>query len=237
MPMRLDRITPEITRGKGWAKVIFNDNFIESTFDSIAIVKPRHEKSFLGKHGWQISESRIPLIIEKSTSFQLSFLLPPSVVQYMEVSSNYQFNFFDKNSEKFESVIVRWSGISYRNPGGELSPIEVISISNHPESITKQDLQGTSSISGTGWPFSSTPKIEKTPDFGWHIPKESPTKLVEDPYAQVQVPSIDTPSKLIETPNLPNSPKEVKKIKCRNSKCNAEILDSMQICPFCNFGT
>ena len=27
MPMRLDRITPEITRGKGWAKVIFNDNF------------------------------------------------------------------------------------------------------------------------------------------------------------------------------------------------------------------
>ena len=51
----------------------------------------------------------------------------------MEVSSNYQFNFFDKNSEKIESVIVRWSGISYRNSGGELSPIEVISISNENE--------------------------------------------------------------------------------------------------------
>ena len=113
--MRLDSITPEITRGKGWAKVIFNDNFIESTFDSIAIVKPRHEKSFLGKHGWQISESRIPLTLDNSSPSQLSFLLPPSVVQYMEVSSNYQFIFFDKNSEKIESVIVRWSGISYRN--------------------------------------------------------------------------------------------------------------------------
>ena len=158
--MRLDRITPEITRGKGWAKVFFNDNFNESTFDSIAIVKPRHDKSILGKHGWQISESRIPLTLENSSPSQLSFLLPPSVVQYMEVSSNYEFIFFDKNSNKIESVIVRWSGISYRAPGGQLSPIEVIPTTDIPDNFTKQEQQVTSTVTGSGWPFTSNPKIE-----------------------------------------------------------------------------
>ena len=235
--MRLDRITPEITRGKGWAKVIFNDNFTESTFDSIAIVKPRHDKSFLGKHGWQISESRIPLTLENSSPSQLSFLLPPSVVQYMEVSSNYEFIFFDKNSNKIESVIVRWSGISYRAPGGQLSPIEVIPTTDIPDNFTKQEQQVTSTATGSGWPFTSDPKIEKKPDLGWHIPEESPIKVAENPYSEVHEPSIDTPYKSTQTPDLVSSLKEVKKIKCRNSKCGAEILDSMQFCPFCNFGT
>ena len=233
--MRLDRIIPEINRGKGWAKVFLNDNFSELVFDNIAIVRSRHEKSYLGKHGWQISESRIPLLLEESINSNFSFLLPPSVVQYMEVSSNYEFIFFEKNANKIVSVIVRWSGISYRAPRGEISPIEDISITNNPVNVTKPEYVGGEKVMVSGWPFTSSPKTETPPDLGWHVPPNAPSIPPPNMPDQKVEDAFISPTEAIQEPIAPYLPKEVKKIKCRNSKCGANILDSMQICPFCNF--
>jgi hypothetical protein len=232
--MRLNTISSESSRGKGWARVAFKEFSEINTLSSLAIVRPRHTEPYLGRHGWQISESRLPLNLEKSTDTDFSLLLPPAVVQHLEVASNYEFIFFDKNVIRISQVIVRWFGISYRAPRGEISPIDVIqqdeistldnffgSSINQPEANkfeSNNEAKYAGSISGTldAWNpgnFSTTSDTEYRP---------SDSSFLE------QNPFIPT------TTTLPlTSSRVVRRVTCRNVNCRAEILDSMQICPFC----
>ena len=227
--MRLELISAEASRGKGWARVGFKEKSTDHIIESVAIIRPRHIEPFLGKNGWQISESRIPLLIDLGAESHFSFLLPPAVVQYLEVSSNYEFIFFDNNTNRISTVIVRWSGISYRSPRGVASPIEVIE--NKPRSYEPEVVQppvivstwGTQEVSTTSTHHESTAKISN--------PTVSDVIISDGNDFQVTTP--------IEIPIRPVAPSEisrsVRKIKCKNFKCAADIFDSMKVCPFCNF--
>ena len=229
--MRLDLISPETSRGKGWARVSFKDNTTELIIDSVAIIRPRHIEPFLGKHGWQISEIRIPLLIEQVTESNFSFLLSPAIVQYLEVSSNYEFIFFDMNTKRVANVIIRWSGISYRPPKGLTSPIEVIEKPNPEDEPTTKQLP----VNTTTWgmPEVVVPITEQ----------ESPWPITAEPKDNLETTEKDQQQELppqlavVDDVTHPVEPKEVRKIRCRNIKCDAEILDSMKICPFCKFPT
>ena len=134
--MRLEKISPEPSRGKGLASVKFNKSTDLVDIESMAIVRPRHNESYLGKKGWQISEVRMPLNIQSTSGEELILLLSPSIVQHLDVNQNLEFIFFDSKIQRASSTIVRWYGISYRAPGGEISPIEVIQadeIQSHDE--------------------------------------------------------------------------------------------------------
>jgi hypothetical protein len=227
--MRLELISAEVSRGKGWARVGFKEKNTDNIIESVAIIRPRHIEPFLGKNGWQISECRIPLLIELGTESHFSFLLSPAVVQYLEVSSNYEFIFFDCNTNRISTVIVRWSGISYRSPKGVASPIEVIEtkpLSYEPEEAKPTVIVGT-------W---GTQEVLKT-----STPHESTPKVINPPISDVLVSGendfqVTTPTEIRVQPVAPpEEPREVRKIKCKNFKCDADILDSMKICPFCKF--
>ena len=156
-------------------------------------------------------------------------MLPPADVQYLEVSSNYEFIFFDNNTNRISTVIVRWSGISYRSPRGVASPIEVIE--NKPRSYEPEVVQppvivstwGTQEVSTTSTHHESVAKISN--------PTVSDVIISDGNDFQVTTP--------IEIPIRPVAPSEisrsVRKIKCKNFKCEADIFDSMKVCPFCNF--
>ncbi len=124
--MRIERITPENALGKGWARLKFNDCAAQSELATMAIVRPRHTAPFLGRTGWQIAECRLPLNIALVSASELELLLQPAIVQHLEVASNYEFCFFNSNLQRINSVVVRWSGVSYRAPRGEVSPIEIV---------------------------------------------------------------------------------------------------------------
>jgi hypothetical protein len=124
--MRVERITPDNALGKGWARLRLNDCAAQSELSTMAIVRPRHTAPFLGRAGWQIAECRLPLNIEMISPSEFELLLPPAIVQHLEVASNYEIYFFNSNLLRINSVIVRWSGVSYRAPRGEVSPIEII---------------------------------------------------------------------------------------------------------------
>lgn len=51
----------------------------------------------------------------------------------------------------------------------------------------------------------------------------------------VGLPPTDKFSSPIEEsrPTTPLTPREVRRVKCLNPRCKAEIFDSMKICPFC----
>jgi hypothetical protein len=227
--MRLELISAEVSRGKGWARVSFKEKNTDNIIESVAIIRPRHTEPFLGKNGWQISECRIPLLIEIGPESHFSFLLQPAVVQYLEVSSNYEFIFFDCNTNRISTVIVRWSGISYRPPKGAVSPIEVIE--TQPRSYEPAEPKPTNIVGSWGtkeFPITSTPH-------------ESTAQVINPPSSDVFVSGGNdfqdtTPNEIFVQPVVtPEKPREVRKIKCKNFKCEADILDSMKICPFCKF--
>ncbi len=218
--MRFERITSEPSEGKGWARIFFKDITSVEALKTMAIVRPRHVAPYLGKHGWQISESRLPLRLEKISATDCSILLNPSTVQYLEVASNYEFVFFDDKLQRIASSIVRWYGISYRPAKGESSPIEVISEDNEEVELPTSLLAPPSLVTAEGWgvPFSNQ-AIEASADL----------------YPE-GLPATDTNSniKTAPPPTTSHIPREVCRVKCLNPRCKAEIFDSMKTCPFCS---
>lgn len=215
--MRFERMTSEPSEGKGWARIFFKDITSVEALKTIAIVRPRHVAPYLGKNGWQISESRLPLRLEKISETDCSILLTPATVQYLEVASNYEFVFFDDKVQRIAAPIVRWYGISYRAAKDEVSPIEVIS----PDA--EETKQPTS-------PPGSTPMITH---LGWGLPDAQIDPA--ESLSPVGLPLTDKFSPPIEEsrPTTPLLPREVRRVKCLNPRCQAEIFDSMKICPFC----
>jgi hypothetical protein len=213
----------------------------KSEFDTMAIVRPRHTAPFLGRTGWQIAECRLPLNIELISTSEFELLLQPEVVHHLEVASNYELCFFNSNLQRIDSVIVRWSGVSYRAPRGEISPIEIVKPADIPSdgfnvgnNIKGKDVDilfknveqsDSSSLKGFDPAWTGNPNSLDTVD----LPK-SPEK--PDDFLVLQV-----PSPLSKTPDhIPIGSydrKVVRRISCRNPVCGAKILNSMKICPFC----
>lgn len=239
--MRVERITPDNALGKGWARLRLNDCTAQSELSTMAIVRPRHTAPFLGSAGWQIAECRLPLNIEMISASEFDLLLPPAVVQHLEVASNYEICFFNSNLLKINSVIVRWSGVSYRAPRGEVSPIEIIKPADLSldqfstgNTIKQEDVEKSlhpsgyvEEISATGlasaWAgISSTHEILDYPKSS-EIPQDFLTSQAPKPLSNssdhLPVGSYDR--------------KMVRRIQCRNPVCSAQILNSMKICPFC----
>jgi len=233
--MRLKKINAETSRGKGWARISFNEYTGTNELSSLAIVRPRHSEPYLGRHGWQISECRLQINLDISGENEFSLLLSPAVVQHMEVASNYEFIFFDKLVNRISLVIVRWSGISFRAPRGEVSPIDVIqsddipssenifgTIEQHPsnENVSGKNSLGNNSITEVNAPWMSLDDPDLT-----LVPKDYSDTTHSSPIKPTSQDSL--------TPHNVSSTRIIQRIKCRNPECRAEILDSMQICPFC----
>jgi hypothetical protein len=229
--MRLNLIKPELTHGKGWASVALKDCVGIAAFESMTITRPSHRESYLGKFGWQISECRLPLSLENIGETEFSILLPPSVVQYMEVSGNYKFIFFDRNVQQSDSVIFRWSGISYRAPDGERSPIEVVIQEDIFEIHKISEIKPPEEPGETEESYvSDTPAVDMTSTAGWHVPDD-------DWSTQQREPTLTHTENIASTPTKPTptkTPRKFQRVRCVNSNCEAEILDNMKICPFCN---
>jgi hypothetical protein len=195
-------------------------------FESMAITRPSHRESYLGKSGWQISECRLPLSLENIGETEFSILLPPAIVQYMDVSGNYKFIFFDRNIQQSDSVIFRWSGISYRAPAGERSPIEVVMQEDSPESHKITDIKTAEEPRENDEPSGgSKPNTDTPPERSWDPPEDDWHQPTPNDFPK---PKIPIPS---EHPTLP---RKFQRVRCVNPNCEAEILDNMKICPFCN---
>lgn len=241
--MRVERITPETTRGKGWARVTFKDCAKPSDLASMAVMRPRHMEPFLGPMGWQVAESRLPLNIEIMGESDFALLLPPSVVQHLEVASNYEYCFFDRTVKPVEKVVVRWSGVSYRAPGGTVSPIEIIEPSGRiPLSGIADELSlegdrndkpfdtekgASSAIEGFGPAWGGGLSGTEFP-----LPHDDSPGLKENLF----IPNMPPPESPQPRQALTGSydRKVVRRIRCRNPNCGCEIFDSMKKCTFCN---
>lgn len=220
--MRFDRITAEKSYGKGWARITFKEHTEAQNLSSLAIVRPGHADPYLGSNGWQISEVRMPLNIQPINESEFYFFLPPNVVHYMDVSSNYEFVFFDPDVSRIQAVIVRWSGISYRAGNGELSPIQVVEPKNtthenstiNPNELLFQQPHLDSENNSTDW--NADENIENTSEIFSTTDDISATGVYLIP----------------ESVEL-TQPPQVRRINCQNSSCNSEILSTMKICPLC----
>jgi len=239
--MRIERITPENALGKGWARLKFNDCAAQSELATMAIVRPRHTAPFLGRTGWQIAECRLPLNIALVSASELELLLQPAIVQHLEVASNYEFCFFNSNLQRINSVVVRWSGVSYRAPRGEVSPIEIVKEADLPtdefivgKNIKEKDVENLfepaehsedSSLKGFASAWTGIPYTADTLDLS-----KSPEK--SDDFLVLQ----DSNPLTKSSDHLPIGSydrKVVRRISCRNPACGAQILNSMKVCPFC----
>ena len=224
--MRVEKITPVAERGRGWARAPFKDCEAPSVLASMAIKRPSHMAPYLGRMGWQISESRLPLSLEVTGDSEFALLLPPAVVQHLEVG-NYEFLFFDQSARLLQLVIVRWAGVTYRAPRGEISPIEII----EPDALNPDQ-----PIIGTGGKDSGYSKpVEATKPEGFG----SGTAVPGFGTAWTGIPGPDAPPPPPPPPprHAPSGSydrKEVRRIRCMNQSCGAEILDSMSKCPFCS---
>jgi hypothetical protein len=217
--MRLEKISPEPSRGRGWASVKFNQCTELVDVDSMAIVRPRHNESYLGKKGWQISEVRMPLNIESTTNDELTLLLSPSIVQHLDVNQNLEFIFFDSKVQRTSSTIVRWYGMSYRSPGGEIPPIEV---------IQADEIQSGNQVLAVSSKENESEANE--PLIGaWQPAADLASSVDEHPEVSglTQVHPFVLPTPQAPTLSL------VHRMRCKNAQCSHEILSTMKICPFC----
>jgi hypothetical protein len=243
--MRVERITPEITRGKGWARVSFMDCELLSEFVSMTIVRPRHMEAHLGRMGWQISENRLPLDMEVTGDSEFALILPPTVVQHLQVASNYEFCFFDRNLQRRSSLILRWERVSYRAPGGAISPIEILQpnqlIQEHKIVGTDEKVDGTGGtveqgrhgLDSPSWPFAPIWKgapVDEPLSTNVAAPKDG---FLAESDAKPTIPAFAVPPTLPQSHVGTYDRKEVRRIRCNNPHCGAEILDSMTMCPFC----
>lgn len=222
--MRLDKISPEPSRGKGWAIIKFIKDDPSVVVESMAIVRPRYSDSYLGREGWQISEARIPLNIQNTTGHELTLLLSPSIVQHLEVNQNLEFIFFDAQVQRTGSSTFRWHGMSYRAPGGEKSPIEVIQVDGPPNpgsiwGIT--DNGHEPSVDPT-----ATPSAEGLPQGGIELP-------LDVTFGDLAPPEVEVHPPFVHEPPPPPPPPAVYRLRCKNSRCAHEILSTHHICPFC----
>lgn len=232
--MYVEKITPLPDRGRGWARVPFKECEAPSAIKSMAIVRRSHMASYLGRMGWQISESRLPLSVQVTGDSEFTLLLQPEVVQHLEVG-NYEFLFFDHNAQQLHSLVLRWAGVTYRAPGGEISPIEII----QPDVVSKDQtiIVSEGEKGGIAKPAESEGVVSGTSVPGFSTAWTG----IPQPDAPQSLPSMAPPPHLPPLPPIsPPDPistydrKEVRRIRCMNQSCCAEILDSMIKCPFCS---
>jgi len=227
--MRVEKISPIPERGKGWARVFFKECEDSHDLVSMAILRPSHVAPYLGRMGWQVSESRFPVSIEVTAGSEFVLLIPPEVVQHLEVG-NYEFLFFNKSAHRMCSVIVRWAGVTYRAPRGEISPINIV---EQDPILSDEPIFGRSTQEETDI---KSIKEENSSESSASINSPYLNLSLQgiaygDPTAQYLPPTESTDLGLLQK-DLYES-KQVKRIQCVNKDCQAEILDSMKKCPFC----
>jgi hypothetical protein len=123
-------------RGKGWARLDFENPEYGGGYASLVICRNGHAQAFLGAEGWQGAESHLRIDFETLDSTTGSLYLPPPVVQYLEYGFNYQFQLFNALRDRVGEMIIRWTGKPYRPSDGKAPPIEIIS----PYDIPVEDI-------------------------------------------------------------------------------------------------
>jgi len=124
-------------KGKGWERLDFENPGYTGSYESLVILRPGHEKAFLGEKGWQGAEVHLRISFEILDTTIVSLYLPPPIVQYLEYGFNYQFQLFGSRRDMIGEMIVRWTGRSYRPPGGKMPVIEIIMLDDVPgETLT-----------------------------------------------------------------------------------------------------
>jgi hypothetical protein len=197
-------------------------------------------EQYLGRNGWQISESRLPLIIEVAGESEFDLLLGPAVVQHLEVASNYEFWFYSRSVQLLHLMVVRWAGVSYRAPIGKESPIEVIQPddlppvqpifgtdgnTNHFETTAEPENVGSrTAVTGFGSAWATAPDPGVAPS-----KIEAPGQPAEGFFATSST-STTQPEPL---PSKTHNRAVAVRIRCCNQNCGYEILDSMKWCPIC----
>jgi hypothetical protein len=113
-------------KGKGWERLDFENPGYAGSYESLVILSPGHEKGFLGEGGWQGAEAHLRISFEILDTTTVSLYLPPPIVQYLDYGFNYQFQLFSLQRHMIGEMIVRWTGRSYRPPGGKIPVIDII---------------------------------------------------------------------------------------------------------------
>jgi len=213
--MRIERISPEQGRGKGWARVAMRECLVASGIYSINIIRPGYSDSFLGEHGWQISEARLPFQSESINGSEFTFLLPPAIVHYLDVNSNFEFKFLDVGGACLDKLVLRWSGISFRAIGGGVSPVQVIKEDVNPEALSV-----------------ATPLPPAIDTWSPVEPLTLDGPLLSDWTSPPVSGSTPLESEVTSSPvERPSVFQEFRRVLC--PQCGAEIFDNMKRCPFC----
>jgi hypothetical protein len=132
--MRFLKLIAERALGSGYVRVQFAEAGVMTTGEYRCVVqRVGRRDSFLGANGWADASKFFMINIEEpSDSGESSFLLKPTVVQYMEASSNYEFTVLDAADSVLGTCNVFWKGVPGYRPPKDSPPvgIEIVSAPN-----------------------------------------------------------------------------------------------------------
>lgn len=129
--MRFLKLIAERALGPGYVRVQFAEAGLMLAGEYRCVVqRVGRRDSFLGTNGWADASKFLMINIEElSEAGESSFLLKPTVVQYMEASSNYEFTILDAADSVLGTCNVFWKGVPGYRPPKDSPPvgIEIVS--------------------------------------------------------------------------------------------------------------
>lgn len=125
--MRFLKLIAERSLGPGYVRVQFAEAGLMTAGEYRCVVqRVGRRDSFLGTNGWADASKFFTINIEElSEADESSFLLKPTVVQYMEASSNYEFTVLDAADSVLGTCNVFWKGVPGYRPPKDSPPVGI----------------------------------------------------------------------------------------------------------------
>jgi hypothetical protein len=213
--------------GAGYVALQVTDSGLNGSGDCLVVIVQAGatSKQFLHRTGWQSSEDKLSLPYASITDGITEFTFPPTIVRFLELEVNYEFDFYDRQGISLGHLVVPWIDVpSFRFKGASVSPVSPID--RHITDTFNQSFKNPPIRPiETHRPTVIVIPDDDPPTEPQHAPEPTKGNPPEAPYKPYQ------PDEPIELPNRPSPPPLGAEVECKH--CGLPTLLGLSHCSWC----
>lgn len=210
--------------GAGYVGLQVTDSSLVGFGDCLVVIAQAGatSKQFLHRTGWQSSEDKLSLSYASIADGITEFTFPPTIVHFLELEVNYEFDFYNMQGTSLGHLVVPWIDVpSFRFNGASASPVSPVD-RHTPNAFNHPFKNSPISPIDVARPTVILIPDDDPPAEPQHVPEPTEGSPPEAPYEPVEA---------IDLPSLQSPVPLGAEVECKH--CSLPTLLGLSHCSWC----